>query len=143
MPIFWRDEMGVGDDLIDSDHRYLICLINTVELSMREKEDNQTILMAIDQLEQYTQRHFSGEEALQMRIGYPQRMAHHQRHGELMAQLGQFKQKIAKLRIDSDHYHHTVAGLIDFLRKWLLDHVIREDLLMKPHIVAHGSRGDS
>jgi hemerythrin len=137
MPIFWREEMRVGDDLIDNDHRYLICLINTVELSLVVKDDNKNILSAIDQLEDYTQRHFTREEVLQERIKYPQREAHRIRHRELMAELGQFKTKIPNLPVDSDHYQHTVDHLIQFLRRWLLDHVIKEDLLMKPHILTH------
>ena len=135
MPIFWREEMGVGNELIDSDHRYLICLINTVELSLVSKDDNQTILMAIGQLAAYTQTHFSREEVLQERIGFPQRQAHRVRHRELIDKLNAFQTKIPDLPFESDHYHHTVTQLVGFLRKWLLDHVIKEDLLMRPHIM--------
>ena len=134
MPIFWREEMGVGHDLVDSDHRYLICLINTVELSMVSKDDNETIRMAIDQLEDYTRMHFTREEFLQERIRFPQRQAHRIRHRELIDTLRAFKTKIPSLAFDSDHYHQTVEKLAGFLRNWLLDHVIKEDLLMKPHI---------
>ena len=35
MPIFWRPQFRIGQDDIDADHRYLILLINTVELVLR------------------------------------------------------------------------------------------------------------
>ena len=37
MPIFWRPQFRIGQDDIDADHRYLILLINTVELVLRSR----------------------------------------------------------------------------------------------------------
>ena len=127
--------MRVGDDLVDSDHRYLICMINTVELALVNNEDNHTVLMAIEQLEEYTHTHFAREEDLQKQIHYPQRHAHQTSHAELIQSLSRFKEKVTHIKFDSDHYQATISHLIDFLRRWLLDHVIKEDLLMKPYIL--------
>ena len=42
MPIFWRPQFRIGHDDIDADHRYLILLINTVELVLRFPDDRAT-----------------------------------------------------------------------------------------------------
>ncbi len=137
MAILWRDEMSVGDELIDSDHRYLICMINTVELAMVTREDNNTLTVALDQLEYYTQVHFQHEEELLEKINYPQYFNHRKSHMDLVKQLKDIKKKMFELRVNSDHYNDKLTDLVDFLRKWLLDHVIKEDLLMKPYILKH------
>ncbi len=135
MAILWRDEMSVGNELVDSDHRYLICMINTVELAMVTKEDNSILMLALEQLEYYTEVHFKHEEELQEKIKYPDYFNHKKKHKDLVHQLKNFKKKLSELRINSDHYNEKVTNFEDFLKKWLIDHVIQEDLLMKPYIL--------
>ncbi len=38
MPIVWRNEMSIGNDLIDQDHKYLLCIFNSIELACRMKK---------------------------------------------------------------------------------------------------------
>ncbi len=137
MAILWRDEMSVGDELIDSDHRYLICMINTVELAMVSKKPNNILMVALDQLSYYTQMHFNREEVLQEQTNYPQYSNHKKSHKDLVTQLNGIKNKISELSVNSDHYNDKVSNLVVFLRNWLLDHVIKEDLLMKPYILKY------
>ncbi len=137
MAILWRDEMSVGNDLIDGDHRYLICMINTVELAMVSKEPNNILMVVLDQLYYYTQMHFNREEELQEKINYSHYFNHKKSHKDLVVQLNEIKNKISELRVDSDHYNDKVSNLVIFLRNWLLDHVIKEDLLMKPYILKY------
>ena len=41
--IVWREQkMSVGNTMIDADHRYLMCLINTVELALRSRHESGT-----------------------------------------------------------------------------------------------------
>ena len=47
MPIFWRPQFRIGHDDIDADHRYLILLINTVELVLRFPDDPRNVDLAL------------------------------------------------------------------------------------------------
>jgi len=38
MALVWRDQLSVGNNVIDSDHKHLIEIINKVEQSLQEKE---------------------------------------------------------------------------------------------------------
>lgn len=133
MPIFWRDKMSVQNALIDRDHRYLICLINTVELALREPEDRQPINNALMQLRDYTREHFRNEEQIQAAIGFPTRTEHRKLHESLTSSL---EDLIARAQTEGDPatQQERNAALITLLRDWLLHHVLQEDLLMAPYL---------
>ncbi|MBT3362003.1 MAG: hypothetical protein HN403_20455, partial [Rhodospirillales bacterium] len=37
---------------------------------------------------------------------------------------------------DADILRHAISGIAAFLRDWLMDHIIEEDLQMKPYLSA-------
>lgn len=63
MPIFWRPQFRIGHDDIDADHRYLILLINTVELVLRFPDDPRNVDLALAELRRYAEYHFEREES--------------------------------------------------------------------------------
>ena len=68
MGLQWRDQLSVGNDLIDGDHKYLIDIINKVEVSM--KANNRAELMALlDELGHYGKTHFEREELVAKAVG--------------------------------------------------------------------------
>ena len=66
MPIFWRPQFRIGQDDIDADHRYLILLINTVELVLRFPDDPRNVDLALIELRRYAEYHFEREERIQI-----------------------------------------------------------------------------
>ena len=70
MTLVWRKQLEIGDEAIDSDHRYLICLINTVELAMRTPEHRDVLTTTLEQLVEYTHAHFEHEESIMLAIRY-------------------------------------------------------------------------
>ena len=128
--------MSVGNDLIDGDHRYLICLINTVELALREPEQKQPIMDAMAQLLEYTREHFSKEERIQLKIQYPKYAGHKMRHQSLTESLQQLIAKIDAVD-DAETLEKRAPDLIQFLRDWLLQHVLQEDLMMASYLRVH------
>ena len=71
MPIFWRPQFRIGHDDIDADHRYLILLINTVELVLRFPDDPRNVDLALIELRRYAEYHFEREERIQIAYAYP------------------------------------------------------------------------
>lgn len=43
MSIIWRPQMSVGNEIIDTEHRYLLCLVNTLELSLHTNAEVETV----------------------------------------------------------------------------------------------------
>ncbi|OIN94072.1 MAG: hypothetical protein AUJ20_01840 [Comamonadaceae bacterium CG1_02_60_18] len=61
----------------------------------------------------------------------------HDSHARLVNTLGKFKTEVG-----DDWSEAAVARLTAFLRDWLIGHIIKEDLLMKPWMTKHSPRFD-
>ncbi|MDX9767133.1 MAG: bacteriohemerythrin [Ectothiorhodospiraceae bacterium] len=145
MPVVWRPQMSVGNQLIDNDHRYLICLINTVELSLRVPENRDLVSAAIEQLMQYTADHFAREEAIQLKIQYPKYMAHKQEYQDIMDELARIRTRIEAMAGTSTAGDGSIAAahpedvseLVALLRHWIIDHVLKVDVELKPYLARY------
>ncbi|MDD2700149.1 MAG: hemerythrin family protein [Sideroxydans sp.] len=131
MAIAWREQLSVGNNIIDDDHKYLIEIINRVEACLGRK-DMAALQAELRRLHEYSLLHFDREERIATAIGYQQTPGLQQSHQVLM-------EKLAKMQADFVSAEQSwspdlVKGFADFLRNWLIDHVIKEDLLMKPSL---------
>ena len=149
MSIIWRKEMSVANEAIDQDHRYLFCLVNTVELALRTEENRDLLDVAVTQLLEYTEYHFTREKALQDKIQYPKRGDHRGEHLRIIEQVKTVQEQIRKalapaqpeadadnpakqVKLDADQ----IAGL---LREWVLGHVLKRDREMIPWLEQYPS----
>lgn len=132
MPIFWRPQIRIGHDDIDDDHRYLILLINTVELVLRFPEDAHHIELALDELRRYAGRHFEREERIQIACRYLHLDQHKLEHRRLLQELDVLIERVHIALADSatglDAIKEQSPVITQFLRKWLLDHVMKSDM---------------
>ena len=133
MPVIWREDYAVGNELIDADHRYLFCLVNTVELAVRHPDAGETLEMALDQLLEYARFHFAREERIQYAAGYPDYLRHKRAHQQLLASLKEICRDIRATDQPGSREAHQLR-LHDLLRQWLMDHVLHEDAKLKPHL---------
>lgn len=136
MALEWREQLSVGNDLIDADHKYLIEIINLAEQGL--KSHNRGVLTgALDNLERYSIMHFAREETIATAAGYPQAEYLHTSHEALMTTLAEIK-----VEIGDEWAASSVEHFSSFLRTWLIDHVIKQDLLMKPFLKKFSPRFD-
>ncbi len=133
MALIWRDAMSVGNNIIDADHRYLICYVNTVELALQNPEEKEILLSAMSQLYDYAYEHFMREERIQQRISYPDFNKHRQEHKELLEQLVALRNKINRDYSNED-ISAQYSEIVSFLRHWLIDHVLNTDRLLIPYL---------
>ncbi|MDP1633309.1 MAG: hemerythrin family protein [Gallionellaceae bacterium] len=139
MALMWRDQLSVGNNVIDGDHKYLVEIINEVEQSLKAK--NKSALAAtLEKLAKYSQVHFDREERIAQAAGYTQVPTLSQSHQALMKKLEQMTVDTNAMGMEwsAETGEHFAA----FLRDWLLDHVIKEDLLMKPVLQKHSPSFD-
>lgn len=127
--ILWREALSVGHLVIDADHQKLIELINLFETA--NEADIEQILF---ELVRYTRAHFAREEALQRQANFPEGPEHKVLHEKLAAEAQDFLHQWET----SPRIGHAamVARLAPFLKAWLIDHIINEDLKMKPYLAA-------
>jgi len=124
----WKNELSVGNAMIDADHKKLIAMVNGVEAMIRAR-DNFALQLALEQLEHHLFVHFVNEEKVAQAVNFP--FGHNKlQHQHILKEFQNMKNElIDKNGIWSDgaveHYSH-------FLGDWMTDHVLNEDLLMKP-----------
>lgn len=136
MALLWRAQFSVGNDMIDSDHQYLLEIINKAELSLKALNAAE-LSGLLDELATYARMHFEREELLSRAVGYPKADQLHLSHGLLKDQLRKFREELGDTWTQDSANKFTV-----FLRDWLITHVIKEDMLMKPWLQKHSPRFD-
>lgn len=136
MALIWKKEMSVGNDNIDYDHKYLLLYVNTVELCLQTPDQKEQLFEAFDQLYEYAEKHFSREESIQRKIGYPDSLKHRHIHNSLLKELKEVELKISRIKSEEE-VKKLAPELTKFLRSWLVDHVFNEDMLLKPYLRKH------
>jgi hemerythrin len=128
MSLEWREQLSVGNDMIDFDHKRLIDIINQVERCFATQ--NLTELYAgLYSLSQYSQMHFAREEKIAQAAGYSGVAHLNEAHQSLVKQLEQLTRDIEAM--GQEWSPVEIGSFTKFLRSWLIGHVIKEDLLMK------------
>ena len=121
MYIHWNKDLELGNDLIDTQHRILMLLCRKLDIAIKTKQSEQTIRLVIPELKKFTEFHFVSEENLMHEIGYRGLDNHARIHSDLLMQL---EMKLAKI----SHHKEFPEDLLDFLNKWLTQHVMIEDV---------------
>ncbi len=132
MPITWRDELNLGVNTLDNQHKYLICLINTIEAAGNCGLDKGIILTHLDQLKAYTHYHFDQEERLQIEINFPFHDHHAKEHQLLIQRLGEVIEKV-KMFEGAILREKQIEEIFEILRDWIVNHIIGEDMKMKEY----------
>ena len=133
MTILWRDDLSVGNEIIDNDHKRLIAIINTAERVINESGSRRELERVLKDLDQYTKEHFAREEGLQRSVGYPFHEAHVLEHAGLINTLQRIRNRVSGAR-DCYEYEQALSGLCELLETWLMNHVITHDLRMRPFV---------
>ena len=136
MAIIFTKNMSVGNDAIDHDHHFMMNFVNTIELILQKKEERKYLLTVLFQLYKYSLNHFSLEESIQRKIEYPQSLKHKSSHSKLLSELKSLIKGIEE-RGAEEEIQSSSDEITKFLRNWLINHVLNEDLLLKPHLEKH------
>jgi len=124
--LIWTTTMRTGIDVIDNDHQVLIMLLNRAS---NLYADDPQITEIVDELIDYTEYHFKREERIMEISQYPDIGNHKEHHTNL---INMVKQLAADCH--NNHSINTVNALRHFLRNWLFNHIIKEDLQLIPFV---------
>ncbi|HRD66430.1 MAG TPA: bacteriohemerythrin [Candidatus Competibacter sp.] len=119
--ISWSDELSVGLQEIDEQHKILIILINRLfNEAILHKADKAVISAILEELVQYTIVHFTVEESLFRIFDYPDIETHQAHHDKLKQEALNFQKRFESgVTIDIELMH--------FLKKWLTHHIMMDD----------------
>lgn len=112
--IAWRDQFRVDIPQVDAEHKRLFSLVKSLSLESADE--------TVEELLEYVVLHFTNEQGLMERSGYPAFDQHLKLHEEFGAHVADF------LGSGEAWSEERVQELRRFLNRWLIGHILTHDL---------------
>lgn len=126
--IKWNSDLAVGIDEIDEDHRKLITYLNDLFAACFAAQGPAVLKGTLEAMQRYTREHFSHEEDVMRKVGYPGLEEHRAQHAELISELDDL---VDEFEHGADHGLSNKT--LQFLEDWLLHHILIEDRKIGRH----------
>lgn len=125
----WNKSFETGVELIDTQHRELIKRIDALELAIYGGKAKVELVIMLEYLATYVDKHFEAEEEMMMKTKYPDFSRHHEEH------------KKFKLVYERILKEYKVKGTDNYLameldrevRKWFEHHLLVTDASYVPY----------
>ena len=121
--IKWTEDLSVGNDMIDTQHRELFERINNLIDAIKTQTCKLVIGDTTKFLEDYVVTHFSDEEKFMSEMSYPGLPAHKAQHEHFMREFARLKDE---LRGESSSYTRSVLTN-QIVVDWIVDHINQID----------------
>lgn len=128
----WSDDLSVGIEELDEQHRALMALVNAMHDAMHRRHGGEMVEDILNQLLEASRIHFAVEESLMRILDYSQYMEHKAQHADLLDHLGKLTEGVAtgEILINFELLHE--------LKIWLVKHVQESDRQYGEHFLAAG-----
>jgi len=130
----WEDSFSVNIGVIDMQHKKLVSMVNELHQAMVEGSGKDKLGQILSDLINYTRDHFATEERLMQMHAYPDFLAHKSEHERLTEKVMDLQRR----------FRSNEAGLsievMEFLRDWLVKHIMGCDKKYSPFLNAKGVR---
>lgn len=130
----WTEDLSVGVEVLDEDHKKLIALINRLHDAMKAERSRDVMASILSELVDYTEFHFSREEEFFDRTSYPDTFSHKMQHKKLT-------DKVKDIRSQYESGAISISmDLMAFLEDWLFGHIKGTDKKYTEHLNANDIR---
>jgi len=122
MPLIeWNDVFMVNIAQMDEEHKKFIELINDFHKALSESRIQEKLTGLLDGLVKYAETHFSSEEKLLEQYKCEELEKQREEHAVFMATMVELRKKYSM--------GHMVSAIdiMNFLKSWLIDHIMYED----------------
>lgn len=127
MELTWVDHLSVGNGLIDSDHKNLIVVVNSLKQAINTR-DRAALSKSFELLDTYIAIHFRNEERIAEAINYP----FAQNKLEQKQLMYEMRFMIRELELNMSHWPDSLLDRYScFLSNWMTDHIVKTDMKMK------------
>lgn len=130
----WDDELSVGIESIDEDHKKLIALINTLQTAVMHPSGETYERQALKEVVDYTIYHFKREEELMLKYDYPDYEPHKKTHETMITKVNEFMDAYEK------NSEGAICDLTLFLKSWLIKHIAGTDQEYSSYLLEKGAR---
>jgi hemerythrin len=130
----WSSKYSVGVTALDSQHNVLFGILNDLHGAMLKGQAQTRTGPLLRKLVEYTRNHFSAEESMMVGTKYPGLAKHRVEHHELTRQVENYLTRFERGEVSLN------LQLLNFLRDWLNNHIMKEDHQYGPWLNEHGVR---
>jgi hemerythrin-like metal-binding protein len=128
----WDPKMAVGHDMVDSQHKGLIAMINDLSTADVASLPRSEISRMIRRFYDYTVEHFRTEESLMDHATYPYYFTQVSEHLSCSAQALEFHRKL----LAGDSFDFSV--FLEFIVHWFKEHTLGIDQTLTCHLRERG-----
>ena len=122
----WTQDLAVGIETIDTQHRELFRRINGLLLAIKEHRCRSEIDGTIKFLDDYASFHFGEEERRMQEAGYDCLAKHKEHHAAYLRNIAELKEQAALPRIQGMSYELSVTAN-QIIVDWIVDHIMKID----------------
>jgi hemerythrin len=119
---------------MDDQHKELFARINLLLAASGQGKGRDEVLKTVQFLESYVVTHFTDEEALMTRAGFPGLTAHRQEHAAFVDDVAKIKAEYLKSGASTVLVIQVQRRVVD----WLKNHIGREDKEYGAYLTAKG-----
>ena len=119
--IVWSKILSVGFEEIDDDHRKLVGIFNELNRAVTAGDAADYLAATLEELINCTVWHFSHEERLMLKHGFPGIEPHKAAHRELIDAAREWQAKLAQTG------YAVTEDEILYLDRWLTEHILTVD----------------
>lgn len=130
----WTPALSVEIQEIDEQHKILVDMINELYDSMIEGRSIKANGEILERLIEYTKTHFVVEESVMRILGYADYDEHKKKHDAFVAKL------IELQGMYDGGDHHIALELLDFMKDWLSEHILKTDKQYVPYFLKSGAK---
>jgi hemerythrin-like metal-binding protein len=113
--IIWQPSYSVGVKLIDTQHKKLFSILNDLQDGL--DDDPALLEKTIYDLKAYVEFHFGEEEKYFKKFNYADAPSHIEQHHIYIEKINELHERFLKRESD------VGAQILDFLNRWILEHV--------------------
>jgi len=122
----WNDLFSVDNGELDSQHKGMFDLANSIENDLGEEQIKKNII----DLYKYTREHFVTEEQMMRKTKYSKFDEHQRFHKELIVKLDKISTK--------SFTEESVFSFMTFIYDWLTHHILDQDKDFAHFVQDHG-----
>jgi len=124
LPLSWSFTFNTGVDEIDRQHIHLVRILRQLKECLGLGWDSLDSRNTVKVLLEYLRDHFSYEESLMSRYGYPKLTEHRREHMALMERLIRYDREF-KSQVKTN-----INSIVDILYEWLMGHILGSDKIL-------------
>ncbi|MDX2151937.1 MAG: bacteriohemerythrin [Bryobacteraceae bacterium] len=133
--IAWKTDYETALPQVDQEHRKLVDMVNRLHAAMVAGKVKEEIQIVLNDLLAYAGQHFGNEERLMQRSSFPGYAQHKQQHDEFATKVRDFVEQHNRGRSS------VSVQLLQFLGKWLVEHIQNSDKRLASHVRGRVERG--